>query len=181
MYMKYVFLTPTGKQVTHISEELRLLSKEFPMELGEIRMTATAMRKLSATEVAKTSDSGTVQSVASHMTHSANTADRFYHHIQGVSNSIAAYDVLMKKCPREDADEDLELEPLPKKTTRRKWLPEEESILNNEFSLEANMPPPSLEDCFLILNTHQASGLFMGRSSKNIQDKCRPIIRKKNK
>ena len=43
----YVFLTPTGRRITHLSAELRLLSTDFPTKAGVLEVTATQLRKLS--------------------------------------------------------------------------------------------------------------------------------------
>ena len=52
---QYVFLAPNGKKVGHLSEELKALSKDFPTEFGVLKVTATEMRKLTSTQVAKES------------------------------------------------------------------------------------------------------------------------------
>ena len=41
----YVFFTPGGRKVAHLSDDLRALSKDFPTELGVINGTAMEMRK----------------------------------------------------------------------------------------------------------------------------------------
>ena len=76
---QYVFLTPQGCQVTHISDDLITLSKSFPTSLGVISVTATDMRKFTATHVAKEGATAeTIRTVATHMTHSEDTARRYY-------------------------------------------------------------------------------------------------------
>ena len=69
-YEKLVFLTASGIKLAQTLEDLHCLSKE----LGEdVKITATTMRKLAATNVAL-KDAGEVNSVAKHMTHGVETA-----------------------------------------------------------------------------------------------------------
>ena len=52
---------------------------------------------MTATAVAQTSgDKATVRNVASHMTHTAETAKRFYQHLQGRESSVTAYATINK-------------------------------------------------------------------------------------
>ena len=88
-----VFLTPQGRAVAHLSEDLRLLSKDFPTALGEMTMTSTKMRKLTATHVATSgATDDTIRKVAAHMSHGTETARRYYQHIEGEMESLQAFD-----------------------------------------------------------------------------------------
>ena len=80
----YVFLTPQGRQVAHIADELRALTKHYPTALGVVSMTTTQMRKLTATEVARDESDEAVRTVATHMTHGHDTAKKYYQHLEGV-------------------------------------------------------------------------------------------------
>jgi hypothetical protein len=92
-----VFLTPGGKQVSNLSEELSALSKDFPMVAGELKVTLTAMRKVAATKVAKESqDDRTVLMVATHMSHAPDTASKYYQHMKGENESVAAFSMIGK-------------------------------------------------------------------------------------
>ena len=130
---EYVFLTPQGRQVTHISDDLVALSKSFPTSLGVISVTATDMRKFTATHVAKDGATPeTIRTVATHMTHSEDTAKRYYQHLQGADESVEAFSVMSRKRP--PTEEDLPIVPRLKKA-RRKWNGPEEDTLKEHFSL----------------------------------------------
>ena len=128
---EYVFLTPQGRKVAHISDDLRALSKDFPTALGTIAMTATEMRKLTATNVAAAGSEELVRKVAAHMTHGEDTAKKYYRHIQGVAESVNKYEVtaggvgVKRKAPEEEKENYY----LPKMKKRIKWLPEEEEAI----------------------------------------------------
>ncbi len=97
---EFVFLTPGGRLITNCSEDLRLLSKAFSTEHGELRCTPTKMRKLTSTQVAKESkEEATIQAVATHMTHSTDTAKHFYQQLQSTSASVKAFDLINRKQP----------------------------------------------------------------------------------
>ena len=65
----FVFITPQGRVVAHLSEDLRLLTKDFPMALGEMKMITTQMRKLTSTHVAVSGAiDDTIRNGAAHMT-----------------------------------------------------------------------------------------------------------------
>ena len=99
-FSEYVFLTPTGRCVTHLSEDLLLLSKLFQTEYGEIKCTATEMRKLTSTKVAMESkDKTTVRALVSHMTHSTDTAKAYYQQLQGTSESVKVFNIINSKVP----------------------------------------------------------------------------------
>jgi len=55
-----------------------------PPRLGILDVTATEMRKLTATHVACEQSDTTVRLVASHMTHDAETARKHYQHLQNI-------------------------------------------------------------------------------------------------
>ena len=132
------------------------------------------MRKISATNVAATSDDATVRRVAQHTTHDAETAKRYYQQMQGRKNSVEAYEALntIQVRPREDDA----VEPnFPKK--RKIWSSEEEDVLRVLFELETKETPPSLEECATFLLHYQKKNLFEGRTKKGVQDKCRTIIK----
>ena len=113
----YVFLTPGSRKVAHLSDDLRALSKDFPTELGVINMTATEMRKLTSTTVATEShDEATVRNVASHMSHTTDTARRFYQHLQGEEKRVSAYATINNKHPLEEGEEELTQMATPKET-----------------------------------------------------------------
>ena len=61
---EYLFLTPNGRRVTHLSEELSRLSRDFPTQHGVLKVSSTDMRKMSSTAVAATKDDATIRSVA---------------------------------------------------------------------------------------------------------------------
>ena len=65
-----VFLTPGSYQVTHISEDLSALSRDFPTKYGRFNVTATEMQKLMATDIAKAGASNaTIRELATHTRH----------------------------------------------------------------------------------------------------------------
>ena len=144
---EYVFLTPSGHRVTHVSDDLRLLSKAVHTEHGEIVCTATQMRKLTATKIAQEStDESTVRTVAAHMTHSTDTVKRYYQQLQSTSDSAKAFKIITGMKPEKLLSE----EPaavLKVKKARRMWLKEEEDILRETFSLTAESSPPMLDKC----------------------------------
>ena len=93
-----VFLTPQGRVVAHLTEDLRLLSKDFLTALGEMTMTSTQMRKLTSTHVAASgSTDDTIRKVAAHMTHGTDTARRYYQHMEEELQSIQAFDTIARK------------------------------------------------------------------------------------
>ena len=87
---QFVFLAPQGRQVAHSSDDLRALSKDFPTSMGVLKLTATNMRKLTATGVAAEGTEDMVRKVAAHMTHGEDTR-KYYRHLQGVAESVNAY------------------------------------------------------------------------------------------
>ena len=179
---EYVFLTPGGRKVAHLSDDLRALSKDFPTELGVINVTATDMRKMTATGVAEEStDEATVRNVATHMSHSADTARRFYQHLQGEERSVTAYTTINGKRPAEELTQMVPTEELtqmvrPKKQ-RQTWLEAENDILLEHFQLSSTSQAPKGQDCGAFLMQRDGTdGLFAGRTKKEVQDKCRTII-----
>ena len=54
-------------------------------------MTATDMRKLTCTNVSADGSEELARKVAAHMTHGEDTARKYYRHIQGVEESVLAY------------------------------------------------------------------------------------------
>ena len=173
---EYVFLTPAGNLIAHISEDLRLLTKSFNTEYGEIKCTATKMRKLTSTHIAKQStDEATVRRVAAHVTHSTDTAKIYYQHMQGTSDSIKAFDTITKR-PAE-AVPPKEKVHLKEKKPKRMWLEEEGGILKDTFSLTATSVPPGVHEAEAFLKTASYPDLFIDRTKKEVVDKCRTIIR----
>ena len=176
----YVFLTPSGRRLTHLSDDLRLLSRDFPTQFGTIDVTATHMRKLSATEMAKTTTDATCKVVAQHMTHDTVTARRHYTNLQSNEDSVAAFHALQRKRPAEEDEETKRPaeEDKPKHKMRRRWLREEEEVLASFFKLGTE-GIPSLEACNYFLSENTDPQLFTIRSKKDIQDKCRTIVRRR--
>ena len=131
----YVFLTPQGKLVAHISDDLRSLSKDFPTSLGVLTVIATDMRKFTASEVAQDGSEEMVRRVATHMTHGENTARKYYRHIQGVQESVDVYsEVTSRKRKSECMDGDRNEPVVVKKPKRRKmWLKEEEDEIKKSI------------------------------------------------
>ena len=142
--------TSTRRGGLHISEDLRLFSKDYPTELGVIEMTSTEMRKLTSTKVAEERDDITVRVIASHITHTAETAKKYYQHIQGVGQSVAAYGAIGWKRGAEDEEQNVHLEPKIK-LGRKKWLKREEEVLSQHFDLGIKNKPPSTFECAKIL------------------------------
>ena len=92
------------------------------------------MRKLTATQVANDGASDEiVRNVATHMTHSADTARKYYQHLEGVAQSVEAYTEISRK--RFAHEEQQEAIVVPKLKRRKMWLPEEEDVLNGHFDL----------------------------------------------
>ena len=91
---EYVFLTPNGRRVTHLSDELARLSRDFPTQHGVLKVSSTEMRKMSSTAVASTKDDAMIRSVANHLTHDPSTAKAYYQHVHGSKNSLQAYNTL---------------------------------------------------------------------------------------
>ena len=113
--------------VAHLSGELKHLSRDFPTELGVLEVTATEMRKMTSTQVAKDSiDDATVRTVGSHMTHTTDTAKRFYQHLQGQKESVEAFRVINGDATKEE----LPCIAPPAKKQRQKWLAAEEEVLS---------------------------------------------------
>lgn len=178
-YSEYIFLTPGGHLVTHVSDDMRHLSKTFPTEHGEIVCTATQMRKLTATRIAQESkDETTVHEVATHMTHSTDTAKLYYQQLQSTSGSVRAFNMITQQ-PLQTA---LPQEPLMVvKKPKRMWLAEEEKVLQDTFQLNAKSNAPKLEECDAFLQAGSYPHLFVGRTKKEVVDKCRTIIRQLRK
>ena len=64
------------------------------------------------------------------------------------------------------------------RTERRKWHESEESIITEHFGLCPTSKVPSLQLCQQLLDSVDGDTVFVGRSKKNVQDKCRTIIKK---
>ena len=91
-----------------LSDDLRALLKDFPTECGVLNITATSVAE-------EGSDEATVRNVASHMSHTAETARTFYQNMQGDERSVATYTVINKnKRPLEEEGEEKELPHLKK-------------------------------------------------------------------
>ena len=63
-------------------------------------------------------------------------------------------------------------------TKRRKWHESEETILIEHFGLCPTSNVPSLQMCQLLLDSVDRDNIFFERSKKNIQDKCRTMLKK---
>ena len=87
----YVFLTPGGRSVSHLSEDLTFLSKDFPTELGVLHVSTMDMHKLTATSVTGSSSDNTMCIVVSHMSHVSKHQKKYYQHIQSEENSAQVY------------------------------------------------------------------------------------------
>ena len=74
---------------------------------------------------------------------------------------------LNRKRPLEDKEQPL-VE--PKQKARRRWKMAEEDVLRDHFKLTMTTPLPSC-------GANTDPGLFDLRSKKDIQDKCRTILR----
>ena len=109
-----------------MSDDLRALSKDFPTSMGVLKLTATNMRKLTATGVAAEGTEDMVRKVAAHMTHGEDTARKYYRHLQGVAESVNAYTEVTamerRKRTNETTDKDEELVP------KLFWSKEEKEI-----------------------------------------------------
>ena len=165
---QFMFLTPQGRQVAHLSDDLRALSKDFPTSMGVLKLTATNMRKLTATGVAAEGTEDMVRKVAAHMTHGEDTARKYYRHLQGVAESVNAYTEVTamerRKRTNETTDKDEELVP------KLKFWSKEEKEIKKAFDISAKTP--TLEDCGAFLKDCNQE-LFKGRTPKELQDKCR--------
>ena len=60
---------------------------------------------------------------------------------------------------------------------RRKWVELEVAIITAHFGLVASRKTPSLEECQQFLSEFSNETLFIDRNKKEIQDKCRTIIK----
>lgn len=61
---------------------------------------------------------------------------------------------------------------------RRRWVELEEAIITAHFGLVEIRKTPSLEECQQFLSEFSNETLFIDRKKKEIQDKCRTIIKK---
>ena len=137
------------------------------------------MRKLTCTNVSADGSEELVRRVAAHMTHRENTARKYYRHVQGVEESVLAYEATAgtrKRKAEVSAETESPLS-LPTIKKRIRWLPEEEEEIKKTMDLSGT---PSLEECgaFLALKAHDPGNLFQGRTPKEVQDKCRTIRKK---
>ena len=169
----YVFLTPQGRQVAHIADDLRALTKDYPTALGIVSMTTTQMRKLTATEVARDGSDQVVRTVATHMTHGPETAKKYYQHLEEVQQSVSAFEEISSRT-RAAPLEPQEITPRLKK--RKMWLTEE--LLKTHMDMEKT---PNLEDCQAFLKQYRDDKLFICRTGKELQDKCRTIKRQQER
>jgi len=112
-FTQLVFLTPGGRQVVLISEDLSALSRDFPTEHGRLNVTAKEMRKMTVTDFArKGAGDAMIREIATHMSHSEATARRYYQWLEGEEGSVRVYGSFSGKRPDE---EPAQLAPLPKK------------------------------------------------------------------
>ena len=139
--------------------------------MGVINVTSTQMRKLTSTYVAANgATDASIKTVATHMTHDPSTARKYYQHVEGVSKSVEAYDDITKR--RRGAEEEiLSFQPKPKK--RRLWSHEEEEALKVSLNM---IVTPTIDECLEFLKANTDDDLFINRTPKEIQDKCRTII-----
>lgn len=63
------------------------------------------------------------------------------------------------------------------KRRRRRWVELEVAIIRAHFGLVESGRTPSLEECQQFLAEFSNETLFIDRNKKEIQDKCRTIIR----
>ena len=177
---QFVFLTPQGRQVAHLSDDLRALSKDFPTSMGVLKLTATNMRKLSATGVAAEGTEDMVRKVAAHMTHGEDTTRKYYRHLQGVAESVNAYTevtaVERRKRTNETTDKDEEL--VPKLKKRKFWSKEEEKEIKKAFDISAKTP--TLEDCGAFLKDCNQE-LFKVEHQRNFRTNVEQLRDKHNK
>ena len=129
---EYIFLTPQGRKVAHLSDDLRALSKDFPTTLGVVNMTTTKMRKLTSTQVAaEGATDATIRTVATHMTHGTDTTRKYYQHLEGVGQSE-----ISRKRPADPAEND---EPgeliVPTLKKRKMWLKQEEQEIREKLDM----------------------------------------------
>ena len=174
---EYIFLTPQGRKVAHLSDDLKALSKDFPTTLGVVNMTTTQMRKLTSTQVAaEGATDATIRTVATHMTHGADTARKYYQHLEGVSQSVAAFGEISRKRSADPAENDELI--VPKLKKRKMWLKEEEQEIREKIDMGKT---PTLEQCQAFLSANTDAKLFSERTAKELQDKCRTIHRQTQK
>lgn len=74
------FLTPGGRKICQLSDDLWFLTKDYPSEFGVLSFTATDMRKASATYVVESSSESERKVVAEHMSHDIMTANILCQH-----------------------------------------------------------------------------------------------------
>ena len=152
--------------------------------------TATEMRKLTSTNVAADGSEDLVWKVAAHMTHGEDTARKYYRHMQGIKESVNAYEAtattstsgIGQKRPASQVEEKENEISMPKLKKRVKWLQEEEEKLQKYFNIQ-DKSTPSCEECstFLTLWRQENDTLFVGRSPKEVLDKFRTIKRQLSK
>ena len=83
-----------------------------PKSAGRESFGQGKRRKLTSTYVAANGASdATIRTVATHMTHAANTARKYYQHVEGVTKSIQAYDDISTRKRRVDEEEPLPIMP----------------------------------------------------------------------
>ena len=103
------------------------------------------------------------------MSHTAETARRFYQHIQGDERSVAAYTIINKnKRPLEGEGEEKELLEMPcLKKGRKVWKEEEKDVLIQHFGLTNTSKAPKQDDCETFLLQRDGSDeLFEGRTRR---------------
>ena len=92
-----VFLTPQGKQVAHISDDLRALTKDYPTLLCVIKLTATKMKKIDGNRRGSRRLRGGRQKSCCPHDARGNTARNYYQHLLGIAQSANAYAEIGKK------------------------------------------------------------------------------------
>ena len=150
-----VFLLPNGKKVMKLSNLIRFMESELNITIP----SATEVRKIGATAVAKKCTEGEARVVARQMAHDPRVSAQYYQAVRGVKDAKKAYDTLK--------------EVVSKKTPSKKWDDESTEILRIRF--EKNIKDnktPKMSEC---------GGIIKGKDPKQVQDKIRTIIRQKNR
>ena len=112
------------------------------------------------------------------MPHSADITTSVYQQLQSTSDRATACESIAEQ----KTDMVLPEEPVLKvKKARRLWLKEEGDILRATFSLTAESSPPQIAECYVFLKTASPPHLVVGRTTQDVMDKCRSIIRQLKK
>lgn len=85
-----LFILPSGRSVYKIAALIRTMSAQLSL----IIPTATDVRKMGATEAAKTRSEAEVRLIAQQMSHDVRTSAKYYQHIRGPSIAKKAFDTM---------------------------------------------------------------------------------------